>query len=309
MWTSIELRELRIFMVLADELHFGRTAEQLRLSQARVSQAIQALERKLGGRLFERSSRSVSLTRFGADVRDDVGPALLRLEKALQLSVYHSVAVAGVLRLGIYNNGLNVGPHMTGIVHTFNDLYPDCHVMFVDTRSMSGSLDALHNRDVDLIAARLPLDLPDIAVGPILSRDGRVLLVASDDPLASATSINYDDVGDRPVSQLHPSLPSVLRDSVIPPTTASGTILKRADTPITTAAEANIRVALGELVHLTVHGWSEAHPHPGVVAVPVTDLPPSETALAWRAAAPSSNIEAFASTAEDVIGRVSAPAS
>jgi DNA-binding transcriptional LysR family regulator len=48
MWRAVELRELRVFLVLAEELHFGRTADRLGLTQSRVSQSIRDLERKLG---------------------------------------------------------------------------------------------------------------------------------------------------------------------------------------------------------------------------------------------------------------------
>lgn len=59
MLDDVELRELRIFLALADELHFGHTAERLGVSQPRVSEAIRLLERRLGTRLFERTSRRV----------------------------------------------------------------------------------------------------------------------------------------------------------------------------------------------------------------------------------------------------------
>src|ERR1700743_2484027 len=54
MWRDVELRELRIFLVLADELHFGRTARRLSISQPAVSEAVRVLETRLGGRLLAR---------------------------------------------------------------------------------------------------------------------------------------------------------------------------------------------------------------------------------------------------------------
>ena len=62
MWRAVELRELRVFLVLAEELHFGRTADRLGLTQSRVSQSIRDLERKLGLHLAARTSRRVVLT-------------------------------------------------------------------------------------------------------------------------------------------------------------------------------------------------------------------------------------------------------
>jgi DNA-binding transcriptional LysR family regulator len=65
MWADVELREIRAFLVLAEELHFGHSAERLGVSQARVSQILRELERKLGQRLMHRTSRQVALTPAG----------------------------------------------------------------------------------------------------------------------------------------------------------------------------------------------------------------------------------------------------
>jgi DNA-binding transcriptional LysR family regulator len=66
MWEAVELREIRVFLTLADELHFGRSAERLGLTTSRVSQSLRALERKLGGPLMHRTSRRVALTPSGS---------------------------------------------------------------------------------------------------------------------------------------------------------------------------------------------------------------------------------------------------
>ena len=57
MWRDVELRELRIFLVLGEELHFGRTAERLGISQPGVSEAVRVLESRLGVKVFDRTSR------------------------------------------------------------------------------------------------------------------------------------------------------------------------------------------------------------------------------------------------------------
>jgi Bacterial regulatory helix-turn-helix protein, lysR family len=62
---SVDTTEIEVFLVLAEELHFGRTAERLRLPQPRVSRLVAALERRVGGTLFERTSRRVRLTPLG----------------------------------------------------------------------------------------------------------------------------------------------------------------------------------------------------------------------------------------------------
>ena len=75
MWQTIELREIRVFLTLAEELHFGRTAERLNLTQSRVSQALRAFEIRLGDRLVDRTSRRVTLTTAGERLRAELDPA------------------------------------------------------------------------------------------------------------------------------------------------------------------------------------------------------------------------------------------
>ena len=111
------------------------------------------------------------------------------------------------------------------------------------------------------------------------------MLVSREDPLAEREEIVYEDIGDRPVSDL-PSFPREMMDAYIPPTTASGRRLRR----IVASTRRQSRVAVGEQVHPTVEGWLDHHAHPGVIAVPISDLPQSETALAWVAAVRSPRV-------------------
>ncbi|MBD0324486.1 MAG: LysR family transcriptional regulator [Aldersonia sp.] len=68
---DVELLDIRLFLMLAEELHFDRTAERLGLTTSQASQTLRALERKLGGRpLFDRTSRVVTLTEAGHALHD-----------------------------------------------------------------------------------------------------------------------------------------------------------------------------------------------------------------------------------------------
>ena len=73
--SELPMREIECFLVLAEELHFGRTGERLFISQSRVSQLISALERRIGTRLVVRTSRRVHLTEFGAEFLASLAPA------------------------------------------------------------------------------------------------------------------------------------------------------------------------------------------------------------------------------------------
>src|SRR4051812_50151472 len=82
---DVDLRELRLFLVLAEELHFGRAAERLGLTTSRVSQTVRALERKLGDQpLFRRTSRVVELTEAGQGLHPEPVPAGARLDRGVR---------------------------------------------------------------------------------------------------------------------------------------------------------------------------------------------------------------------------------
>jgi DNA-binding transcriptional LysR family regulator len=88
----IELRELRYFAALADELHFGRAAERLHISQPPLSQTIANLERKLGTKLLERTSRQARLTSAGAVLREHALQVLADADRAVEATREAAVA-------------------------------------------------------------------------------------------------------------------------------------------------------------------------------------------------------------------------
>src|SRR5450631_4305772 len=89
--SSIELRAWRQFLVLAEELHFGRAARQLHMTQPPLTLAIQQIERRLGSALFERTRRSVALTSVGAALVEPVRQ-LLRQAAALPVLARNAFA-------------------------------------------------------------------------------------------------------------------------------------------------------------------------------------------------------------------------
>ena len=126
MWRDVELRELRIFLVLADELHFGRTAERIGISQPGVSEAVRVLESRLGVKLFDRTSRRVRLTPAGEELRRRLAPALSALKQALAETSDLSGDIRGLLRIGFVLT--TEGPALSGLVAAFHDRYPACEV-------------------------------------------------------------------------------------------------------------------------------------------------------------------------------------
>jgi DNA-binding transcriptional LysR family regulator len=298
-WPQADLRHVCVFLTLCEELHFGRTAERLGITPSYVSQTIRTLEARVGAKLFVRTSRRVGLTALGERLAADLGPAYEQLQRAFRTASDAANEISGMVRVGSYF-GLNLGPYWVRIVGEFERHHPSCRVEFVDTGTQRNYLDRLRVGDVDMLAARLPLEQPDIAIGPILSHERRLLMVASHDPLASRDAVSVEDFADRLIDY-PPDFPREMVDAFVPAASPSGRRLRRI--PTTTVEEVRLRVARGEMVHATVQSLVDHWGHPSTTFVPITDLPPSQTALVWLTANRSAKIDAFIRAAADVLAR------
>jgi DNA-binding transcriptional LysR family regulator len=119
----MELRDIEIFLTLAEELHFGRTAERLHVSQARVSQAVKVQERRIGARLFQRTTRAVALTPIGERLRDDLRVGYDAIQAGLARASAAAQGMTGILRLGVMGA---VGHEIRDLIDLFQRRHPDC---------------------------------------------------------------------------------------------------------------------------------------------------------------------------------------
>jgi DNA-binding transcriptional LysR family regulator len=275
----VELREIRVFLALADELHFGRTAERLGLTQSRVSQSLRGLERKLGADLFHRTSRRVALTAAGERFREDVGPAYRELTDALRRAGSTSRDVSGTVRLGAHN-AATIEARLLAVIDAFEAANPACTVKVVELSS-GDRVDPLKHGEVDLLVTHLPVDDPELVVGPIVDREGRLLALAHDHPLAGRAAVSLEDIADYDVGWADLLLPQV-SDAFVPGHAPSGRPIRRVRLGIRDVGELVVTIARGKVVHPTVSSFASRYAHPGVRYVPIADLPAAETALVWR---------------------------
>jgi len=275
---DVDLRELRLFLVLAEELHFGRTAERLGLTSSRVSQTVRALERKLGGRrLFRRTSRVVELTEAGRALHAELVPAVAGLDQVLRTAAFRGSG-PGVVRVGLLNaaSGVDV---LSRAIKRFEATYPGATVR-LSTTPFDDRLGPLRRREVDLAVTRLPLDQPDIVVGPVLSAaDQRVVMLGRTHPLAGRTDLSVEDLADHDVRRPY-GLTAAQAEATCPPRTPSGRPIRFVDAAVDDNAELLYLLARGRLLHPTVAPFAEHFQHPEVLAIPLRDLPPSTCALA-----------------------------
>jgi LysR substrate binding domain len=150
----------------------------------------------------------------------------------------------------------------------------------LSTTPFEDRLGRLRRCEVDLVVTRLPLDQPDIVVGPVLSAaDQRVVMVGRTHPLAGRADLSVEDLADHDVRRPY-GLTAELAEATCPPRTPSGRRIRFVDAAVDANAELLDLLARGRLVHPTVAPFAEPVQHPDVAAIPLRDLPPSTCALA-----------------------------
>ena len=295
MWDTVELREIRVFLALADELHFGRAAERLGVTQSRVSQSLRTLEHKLGERLVHRTSRRVALTAAGERFLAEVAPAHERLVAVLQGASHEAT-----LRIGLLTS-ITAGPRLIELIGVFEARHPGCGVE-VKELALSDRFEPLRRGEVDLMAGWLPPDEPDLVAGPVLAHEARVLAVAADHPLSRRAEVTTDDIADYEVSDVRGLVPAELLGVLVPERAASGRPMKRRRLKHHDWSELTTMIARGKLVHPTTASIAEQFPQPGIRCVPIADMPAWPSALVWRRGDRSPWLRAFAGVAEEVLG-------
>ncbi|RFU40045.1 LysR family transcriptional regulator [Actinomadura logoneensis] len=296
----MEMREIEAFLEVARELHFGRAADRLHVSAPRVSQAVRALERRVGAPLFERTTRRVRLTPLGERLLADLAPAHERMERALDEA--RRAAGTRVLRVGVATS-LPTGVVEEGI-QAFEASHPSCAVV----RSAHPNTEPFRWADdwpVDVFVGWLPSDPAPMEakgfhVGRAWHREERAALLAAGHPLARRLAVDVEELAGHDL--LYPSnMPPDLADLWIPPVTPGGTPLRRVPRHRSAALEeAVMLVAEGDVIHLTIASVRPDNPH--VVTVPVSGLPPMVCAPVWPAAADEALVHDFAEAAGDLGG-------
>jgi DNA-binding transcriptional LysR family regulator len=151
---SVDLRQLRYFVVLADELHFRRAAQRLHITQAPLSLAIQALERELGSQLLSRTRRRVSLTESGVAFRADARAILERVERSRQTIRDLTDGICGQLRIGI-TPASSLLPFFSNLISAFRGARPQVRVVMRELHSVDQMI-CLQSREIDVGIARNP---------------------------------------------------------------------------------------------------------------------------------------------------------
>lgn len=285
----MERQELEALLTLADELHFGRTAERLGVSAGRVSQIIRRLEHRVGAPLFERTSRRVILTPIGERLRDDLLPAHRMIEDALARAIAAGRGITGELRVG-YSSSMAASLLLRTLA-SFRTSHPDCGVTIREIQ-LSDPYGPLRKGEVHLQVTELPVDEPDLTAGPPLFSSDRALLVPSGHALARRASVSLEDLADTTLLSIGGTVPPHWLDYHFPRRTPSGRPIPRGHAAIHWP-EVLYLVAAGEGVTLACVDAEPHHGHHGVTWIPVQERLPCTFAPIWAKQGAGARVHAF----------------
>lgn len=180
----MELRHLRYFVVLAEELHFGRAAGRLGISQPPLSQQIRALESDLKAPLFERTNRRVELTAAGRALLIEARATLDQADRAAAVVSQAQRGQIGELRIGFAPSAPLIAP-FTATLLAFRKAAPAVRLVLDDQVSPQ-QIEALLERRLHVGFIRSPAapDLPDALVAIELHREPLAVFLRADHPLA-----------------------------------------------------------------------------------------------------------------------------
>ncbi|WP_435070605.1 LysR family transcriptional regulator [Amycolatopsis thermoflava] len=198
----MELRALRYFVTVADELHFGRAAERLHIAQPAVSRQIAALERELGVRLFDRSPRRVRLTEAGHRALAAAREALAAADR---------VRVAARERAGVMRIGTGAGQFTARLergIDALREQAPGFDVVLVDL-PLTARLNALRQGEIDLALAREVRSAPGLRVLPTWT-EALFAVVSTRHAAAGRATVGVAELAAGPLKTSQDHDPSVL---------------------------------------------------------------------------------------------------
>jgi DNA-binding transcriptional LysR family regulator len=286
---DLDLRKLRYFVAVAEELHFGRAAERLHIAQPVLSRQIRSLEDELGVRVFDRDRRRTLLTPAGKQLLEDAVP-LLASAQALLRRTKAAAQDTPTLTIG-FMPGITVTPATAA----FSTVRPGVNVRLLRT-SWDDQVDVLLDGRADIGVVRLPIDPRGLQVRPLF-KEPRLVMLPVEHRLADRASVTVRDLASEHLLQDPDAVPEwrdvalELRDR------------RRPEVPAIHQVEEKLElVASGAGICVLPLSTATFYTRPDVVALPVEDIGPSEVALAWVASRRSPLIHDFAEAAAKTLG-------
>jgi DNA-binding transcriptional LysR family regulator len=288
---GMDLERVRAFLVLSEELHFGRTAQRLFRSQSRVSRLVSDFEDQIGAALFVRTSRSVRLTPLGADLEPRLRAAYNALADSIAFASRSAREVVGAIRIGATST--TDSPAVIRMARSFAEQHPTCEVTLVEVDVLD-PLTALRNDEIDVLCSWLAVDGSDLQVGPVLERHERAVAVGSGHRWTKRAQVAVEELAEESVHNPPSQVPRAIADLLVPVRTPQGALIPRHPREFRSWGEVLALVAAGELVAPTVTSAPRYSVRRDVVLLPLTGLPAVPLGLIWSKAREDARIQALA---------------
>jgi DNA-binding transcriptional LysR family regulator len=273
----MDLRQLRYFVAVAEELHFSRAAARLRLAQSALSSQIRQLEREIGGPLLKRSTRRVELTPAGEALLEDATELLAGAEGALQRARALARGEEGLLTIG--SLGPAPGEILAPLLSRFSSRHPNLRVE-IRAFDFSDIVAGLGDGHADCAFMYLPLDDPALEITPLQSAP-RIVVMSSSHRLARRKKLSPADLADETFIVQPESVPRAWRDHWL-------LVEENGRRPPVSPHQAD---KLEDWLHLIGSGAgidtapaviARYFPWPTITYIPLVDAEPSTLALARR---------------------------
>lgn len=293
---DVDLRKLRYFLAVAEELHFGRAAERLHITQPVLSRQIRVLESELGVDVFMRDRRSTVLTPAGEQLVHDAGPLLANADALLRRV---RAAGEGVTRLTI---GFMPGITLTPVVRLLRERHPGLDVRMLRT-GWHDQVEVLHDARADVGIVRLPIDPAGLEIRPLYT-EPRLVMVASSHRLAGKETVQVVDLTADHLLQDPDAVPE-WRDIAVEMRTG-----ERRPVPAIHSVEEKLElVAGGQGIAVIPASTANFYTRADVEAIPVEDLGPNHVAAAWPTGRTTGLVEEFVDAATTLLPEQEARAS
>lgn len=284
----MDLRSLQCFVAVAEELNFRRAAVRLRMAQPPLSGRIKALERRLEVRLFDRTTRSVTLTAAGRALLDEARNLLTSATQAEARTRAAEHGLAGVLRIGV--NAPSANDRLAAVLRNFRRAYPAVRLEVSEAVS-SDQLARLMAGDLDAGFLRPPIGFPELA-HEFIEESKQILAAPAGHRLARKRTLAWADFDSEDLVLIHPNIQHGFYDSFLAACAAAGAAPRAAQYAFDIQTKMWL-ISAGFGVAPTAETIAEIK-RPGLVFRPLpTELPRVATALVWRRSNHAPGLTAF----------------
>jgi DNA-binding transcriptional LysR family regulator len=294
-----ELRHLRAFVALAEELNFTRAAQRLHLAQQALSAQIQQLEERVGAQLVTRTTRKVELTAAGEALYAQAPAVLAALEAATEAARRAARGETGRLRIGLLATAaLDFTPL---VLRAFAAERPgvDLSVRNVDFGDPTGGV---RSGDTDVAVVWLPFATDGLEVAPLFDEE-RVALLADDHPLAEKAELRAADLAAEPMGWVEGLDPVALDFWTLAEHRGGGA---GAAVAITGFDDYLAEIRAGRAVAAVPASIARSLPWSGLARRGIADLAPARVAVCRRADDGNPLVADFVRVAQDVAGTLAA---